>query len=142
MATYLKGGFTAEISPGLIENIVGGLEPDQGRSTLMIFQQAGGAIGRVPVDATAFPHRYANHNMMVTVGWQPGQPREPHVSWIKRYWKTLAPSTHGFYTVEAGDDNRDQWSRNYQGNHARLAQIKRRYDPDNIFRLNANIAPA
>ena len=141
-ASYMKGGFLSEFSPGMIDDIVGGLEPGAGRSTMMIFQQAGGAIGRVPADATAFPHRYATHNMMATVGWKPDQPRDRHVNYIKGFWQLMAPYTHGFYTVEAADDNQDQWSRNYQGNHARLATIKRRYDPDNIFRLNANVKPA
>jgi FAD/FMN-containing dehydrogenase len=141
-ATYLKGGFLSEMNPGLIGDIVDGMEPAPGRSTMMIFQQAGGAIGRVPADATAFPHRYANSNMMVTVGWKPGTPRDPHVAYIKQFWKTLAPYTHGFYTVEADDDNKSQWNQNYQGNYPRLAEIKRRYDPENLFRLNANVLPA
>jgi FAD/FMN-containing dehydrogenase len=141
-ASYMKGGFLSEMQPGLIDNIVDGLEPAAGRSTMMIFQQAGGAIGRVANDATAFPHRYANWNMMATVGWKPDLPRDPHVAFIKGFWNSLAPYTHGFYSVEASDDNRDQWSSNYQGNHARLARVKRRYDPDNIFRLNANITPS
>ncbi|MEE4192661.1 MAG: FAD-binding oxidoreductase [Halieaceae bacterium] len=141
-ATYLKGGFLSELTPALIDDIAAGLEPGAGRSAQMIFQQAGGAIGRVPADATAFPHRYAEFNMMTTIGWKPDQPADPHKQWIKSYWSKLAPYTHGFYSVEADDDNASQWDRNYQGNYARLVEVKRRYDPDNIFRLNANVSPA
>ncbi len=143
-ASYLKGGFVTQITPALIDDIVHGMEPAPGRSTQMIFQQAGGAIARVPADATAFPHRYANYNMMATIGWQPDQPSAKHVAWIKKYWELLSPQTYGFYSVEADDENggKDgvEWNRNYQGNYARLLKIKKRYDPDNIFRLNANIA--
>lgn len=141
-ASYLKGGLLSEMKTGLIDDIADGLEPRPGRSSMMIFQQAGGAIGRVASDATAFPHRYANWNMIATVGWQPDMPGDPHVGFLKGFWKHLAPYTDGFYSVEASDDNKNQWSRNYRGNHARLQKIKRRYDPDNIFRLNANITPA
>jgi FAD/FMN-containing dehydrogenase len=138
-ATYLKGGFLSEFTPALIEDIVGGLTPAAGRSTMMIFQQAGGAIGRVPADATAFPHRYANFNMMLTTAWKPDQPGTSHIAYMRQFWRHLSPYTHGFYTNEADDDNSALWDRNYQGNFARLVDIKRRYDPDNIFRLNANI---
>ena len=141
-ATYMKGGFLSAFTPGLIDDIVDGMEPGAGRSTMMIFQQAGGAISRVPADATAFPHRYAEFNMMATIGWAPDQPADPHKQWIKAYWRKLAPYTHGFYTVEADDDNASQWDRNYQGNLARMVEVKRRYDPGNIFRLNANVSPA
>ena len=79
--------------------------------------------------------------MMATVSWQPNAPGDLHRSYIKRYWQSLIRHTHGFYTNEADDDNQSQWSGNYQGNHARLVAIKRRYDPDNIFRLNANVLP-
>ena len=138
-ANYLKGGFVSNVTPGLIDDIVDGMEPGAGRSTQMIWQQSGGAIGRVPADATAFPHRYAEYNMMATIGWKPDQPGDAHKAWIKSFWRSMAPHTHGFYTVEASDDNEGEWNRNYQGNYARLKGIKRRYDPDNLFRLNANI---
>ncbi len=140
-ASYLKGGFTSEIKQKLINAILDGLQPHPGRSTQMIFQQAGGAIKRVPSDATAFAHRYAEHNMMATVGWKPGAPRDEHVRYIKSYWQTLAPYTYGFYVNEADEDNAAITDKNYQGNYPRLLGIKRRYDPDNIFRLNANIRP-
>ena len=107
----------------------------------MIFQQAGGAIKRVPANATAFAHRYAEHNMIATMDWQPGTPRQEHVADIKRYWATLLPYTHGFYVNEVDEDNAGLVNKNYQGNYTRLLAIKRRYDPSNIFRLNANIRP-
>ncbi len=141
-ASYLKGGFISELQPALIDAIVDGMEPGAGRSTQMIFQQSGGAIGRVPTSATAFPHRYAEFNMMTTIGWKPDQPGDAHKQWIKSYWRKLEPHTRGFYSVEASDDNASEWDRNYQGNFARMVRVKRRYDPDNIFRLNANVSPA
>ncbi len=141
-AAYLKGGFISELPQALIDAIVDGMEPGAGRSTQMIFQQAGGAIARVPTDATAFPHRYAEFNMMATIGWKPDQPGDEHKQWIKSYWRQLQPHTRGFYTVEADDDNASEWDRNYQGNFARMVEVKRRYDPDNIFRLNANVSPS
>jgi hypothetical protein len=138
-ASYLKGGFLSEINQKLVDTIVDGMHAHPGRSSMMIFQQAGGAIKRVPADATAFAHRYAELNMMATMGWKPGSPKEEHVRAIKQYWATLMPLTHGFYVNEADDDNAILVNKNYQGNYARLLNIKRRYDPDNIFRLNANI---
>jgi FAD/FMN-containing dehydrogenase len=140
-ASYLKGGFTSEIGQKLINTIVDNLQPHPDRSTQMIFQQAGGAIKRVPADATAFAHRYAEHNMIATMDWAPETPAGEHVRAIKGYWSKMMPFTHGFYVNEADDDNADLVNRNYQGNYARLLDIKRRYDPTNTFRLNANINP-
>jgi FAD/FMN-containing dehydrogenase len=140
-ASYLKGGFTSAIDQKLINAILDGLQPHPDRTAQMIFQQAGGAIKRVPSNATAFAHRYAEHNMMLTVGWKPGAPPAEHVRYIKSYWKTLVPYTHGFYVNEADEDNAGIVDKNYQGNYPRLLDIKRRYDADNIFRLNANIRP-
>ena len=141
LSSYLKGGFISDFKPGLLDDLVDGVEAHPDRNTMVVFQQAGGAIGRVPSDATAFAHRYATHNMMAMMGWKPELPRAEHVAWIKRYWKTLAPYTHGFYVNEAGDESSGEINRNYQGNYPRLVSLKNRYDPHNLFRLNANILP-
>ena len=140
-ASYLKGGFITGFSQKLVDAIVDGLQPHPKRSAMMIFQQGGGAIKRIPADATAFAHRYSENNMIVTMDWKPGSPGEEHVRAIKSYWATLMPFTHGFYMNEADDDNARLVNKNYQGNYERLLGIKRRYDPDNMFRLNANIRP-
>jgi len=141
-ATYLKGGFVPAIKPELVEAVVDGLQANPDRSTIILFQHSGGAIAEVAVDATAFAHRYASHNMLPMVAWRAGSPSGPHMDYMRSFWKSVGPFTHGFYTVEVGDshDSREV-NRNYQGNYARLAEIKKRYDPSNIFRLNANILP-
>ena len=54
----------------------------------------------------------------------------------------MEPYTHGFYSVMAADQTNAEYNSNYQGNYARLLDIKRQYDPGNLFRLNANITPS
>jgi len=142
-ATYLKGGFIEGFKPGLIDALVEGMEPHPDRSTIVIFQHSGGAINQVPPDATAFPHRYATHNLIPMVSWRANTPQDEHVRYIRQLWSQVQPFTYGFYTVEVDDGHdRSAMNQNYQGNYERLADIKKRYDPDNIFRLNANITPS
>ena len=98
---------------------------------------------RIAESATAFAHRYALANMMTVVGWRQGvdDPTE-HIEQTRRYWKTLEPFTRGFYV---NDMAREATSRdihaNYRGNYTKLAALKTKYDPTNLFRLNANVKP-
>ncbi len=141
MATYLKGGFISRFTPELVKDIIDGLQRDPRRMTMIYFQHSGGAISRVPSDATAFAHRYATHNMLPMVSWAADSERADHVRYHKEYWQLLKSHTHGFYTVEADDQSSGAINRNFQGNYAKLLSVKNRYDPHNIFRLNANIRP-
>jgi len=108
---------------------------------MLFFQAAGGAIGQVPTDATAFPHRYATHTMFTTSDWPAGTDGTEHMAYTRGYWKTLEPYTRGFYTNESADESQQVLNRNYMGNFERLVAVKNRYDPTNLFRLNANIRP-
>ncbi len=141
MVTYVKGGYVSEIPAALVNAILDGLEPDPERYTRVYFQHSGGAIGRVAADATAFPHRYAIANMLPMINYPPTADVPRHVAWLKQYWKTLEPFTHGFYTVEADQQSAAEFNSNYLDNYPRLLAAKRRYDPKNLFRLNANITP-
>ncbi len=140
-AEYLKGGFINDLPDALMDNIITGFEPADGRSVTVYFQHSGGAIGRVAADATAFAHRKSKANMIAVVGWPMQNDATPHVDYIRRYWRTLEPATDGYYTVDTADEAREVRHANYQGNFPRLLTIKKQYDPDNLFRLNANINP-
>jgi hypothetical protein len=67
--------------------------------------------------------------------------RDSHVRYIKEYWKMFEPFTDGWYTNEVGDHSAKMVNNNYQGNYERLLGVKNRYDPTNLFRLNANVKP-
>ena len=139
---YMKAGFVNDNPMELIDRIVDGFEPHPDRSTTIWCQQSGGAIGRVPVEATAFAHRKSAGNWFVNAGYDPGKDSAPHRDYVRAYWKTLEPFTDGWYTNDAADEDQQEFHANYQGNFPRLRQVKTQYDPGNLFRLNANIAPS
>ncbi len=139
--SWMKSGFVSEITPAMIDVIIDGFEEHPERGMYIIWQHAGGAINRVAADATAFPHRYVTHDTLFLMDWAIGVDPAPHVQWLREYFATVAPFTHGFYTNDVMDESQRSVNRNYQGNYERLAQLKTRYDPTNLFRLNANIVP-
>lgn len=139
---YMKSGFTREITDDLVDALVDGFEPHPDRTTQVFYQCSGGAISRVPDAATAFAHRYASHSVFTVVSWEPGVNRDPHVRYIRSFWNDVAPHTRGFYTNEVADEAQRVVNENYFGNFERLLQIKKEYDPTNLFRLNANVRSA
>jgi len=103
----------------------------------------GGAMARVPADATAFAHREAR--LMTNVAAIYGQPedREPAAEWVADLARELWQGDDGAYVGFLGDEGPDRVRAAYPGETwDRLADVKRRYDPDNVFRLNQNVAPA
>ena len=140
-AEYMKAGFINEFSDDLMGHILNGFEPQERRGVMLYLQQSAGAIGRVPVEATAFAHRKSIANMFVSVTWPKDDEAAGHVDYIRKYWKTLEPATDGYYTVDTANESRAVRHGNYQGNFPRLLELKKKYDPSNLFRLNANINP-
>ena len=138
---YIKSGFVTGVSDEIIDTILRGLEPHPDRAIQVYFQQSGGAIGRVPTDATAFAQRYAKHDMFAAVSWPANKARDEHVRYVKDYWATLGPLTRGFYVNDIYEVSQASVTKNYQGNYDRLVAVKNKYDPGNLFRLNANVVP-
>lgn len=139
---YLKSGFVSELTPKMVDVLVDGFEPHSERGAFVGFQHAGGAIGRVANDATAFAHRHVQCDTLFVVDWPVGAESAEHVRYVKDYFGAYEPFTDGFYTNDVTADETQQGvDRNYGGNYDRLLAIKRRYDPTNLFRLNANIVP-
>jgi len=142
VAGYMKSGFITGMPDGLVDAIVENFQGHPARTTQVVFQQAGGRIAAVSPDATAFAQRNAMANMLPSVGWAYGSERDGHVAWCREYWTYLEPFTHGFYSNDAdGEASEENVAENYQMNIDRLTEVKNRYDPKNLFRLNANIVP-
>ena len=79
--------------------------------------------------------------MFSVVTWPMDRDGAPHVAYVKDYWARLQPFTDGYYTNEVAFEPQRQVDDNYQGNIGRLIQLKNKYDPTNLFRLNANVKP-
>jgi FAD/FMN-containing dehydrogenase len=142
MSMYVKSGFIAGLGSDLAAAIVDRFQGNPKRLTSVFFQQSGGAIARVAPDATAFPQRDVMANMLSAVAWRFGDDQTEHVAWIKEYWKGLEPFTHGFYVNDLElDATGAAVQANYRQNHERLVAVKNKYDPANLFRLNANVKP-
>jgi hypothetical protein len=139
---YIKSGFVTDVDGAQIDAIADGFEPHPERSTMFFYQHSGGAINRVNTDATAFPNRNAVTGPAVIVSWNEGVDGSPHVDYIRSYWSTIEKFTDGFYTNTGDYESQESVNRNYRGNHQRLVSLKDKYDPGNLFRLNANIQPS
>ena len=139
---YMKSGFLKSISGDLVDALVDNFEAHPDRATRFGFGQSGGAIGRVANTATAFANRDANYNLMSFVSWKTGENGDEHEKYIKSHWSNVEPFTSGFYVNDEFDQSQEMVHNTYGENLPRLQEIKKRYDPTNLFRLNANIQPS
>jgi FAD/FMN-containing dehydrogenase len=137
--SYIKNGMVREITPGLIDAMIESFVPDP--RLAMFTHTSGGAVTRVDDLATAFPHRNAETMVMVGGGWMDPAQDEEAMTLARNWFAQLAPFTGGFYD-NIDFDAKDPAGENYGPAYSRLAEIKGRYDPGNLFRLNRNIEPA
>jgi FAD/FMN-containing dehydrogenase len=141
IGSYTKSGFSADLTPDFIDAALAGFAEQPGGTSVFFLYHVGGAINRVAPDATAFPHRDVTLCPLVAVNWPIDSDGSKQVTWLKRYWASIEGHMHGFYTNDVIDETQKQIDANYLGNYSRLVEVKRRYDPTNLFRLNANIIP-
>jgi len=143
LGSYGRGGLVFGITPALIDTMVDFTgAPEDGLG--MWLQHQGGAISRVQPQDTAYWNRGASHNLGAFAGWNmPAADAEHKTDWVRRAWARIEPLTRGQYVNLANTDDRDsRVHAAYGDNYPRLATLKKRYDPSNLFRLNANIKPA
>ena len=120
------------------------LRIDSPRSFALIFQ-LGGAVGRVPEDATAYSHRQAAHNLNINGVCLPDEgvsvaARER--AWTRDFFAAMEPHQSGVYVNFLGDEGIERVRSAYgERTFGRLVALKTRYDPDNFFRVNQNIPP-
>jgi FAD/FMN-containing dehydrogenase len=139
---YWKANFLKELSDGHIEaQIEHGPNVPTVNSTGHIYP-INGACHRVAPDATAFSYRDANFATVIAGAWPDPADNEANIKWVREYSDATARHAEegGYVNFMAGDDQ-GRIKANYKGNYERLVDVKRKYDPDNLFHLNQNIQP-
>ena len=108
----------------------------------IFFAALGSAINRVGADATAYSHRSANYVLNVHTRWDDASEDDKCVSWAREFFKDTEPfAMGGVYINFMADDEENRVSAGFGDNYDKLAKIKAKYDPKNLFRVNQNIVP-
>ena len=99
-----------------------------------------GAVTRVEPTATAYPHREPGHNLLLISQWTDPADTDRGIAWARTTFEELGPHmAERSYTNYLPADDHDRVHQAYGVNYDRLVELKRRYDPDNLFHLNQNI---
>ena len=139
---YIKGGFVQKSSQALVDVAIATInEAKLPVVQAVVFPQGGGAYKRVKPDATAFAQRAAEHNVFLYNTWEDPALSEQVSAFVKASWPKIEAHTFGFYVNEFNADDAARLKDTYGANFERLVALKTRVDPDNLFRLNANVAP-
>ena len=140
---YAKGGFLADLPDQAIEVFAEHVATKPSPLSAVLVQTVRGAASRVSPTETAFAHRGFPYAPVIVSQWLDEAKSEENVAWARGFWNALHPyAGAGVYVNDLGQDDEDRVRMAYGANYQRLADLKRTYDPDNVFRLNPNIKPA
>ena len=141
---YWKSHDFVEIPDGLIDVLLDAVRRLPAPQCEIFIGQLGGAINRIPAAATAYPHRDVNFVMNVHTRWSSPAEDRACVDWARALYDASAPfATGGVYVNFMPDDEGPRVRAGaYGSNYDRLATIKAKYDPSNLFRMNQNVVPA
>ncbi len=140
---YWKSHNFREITDDLIDALIDSATKLPGPECEIFVAQLGGAAGQVPVADTAYAGRDANFVMNVHGRWRKAADDGRIRDWARGVFQDTARfATGGGYVNFLTEDEAQRVESAYGGNHARLREIKQRFDPENLFRMNQNIAPA
>jgi FAD/FMN-containing dehydrogenase len=143
---YWRNAFFADAGDAVLEAIEAGGAEQSAVGTAADLHHMGGAFGRVPEDATAFPSRAAHLWLNIYGFWRDAADDDANTAWVKGFSDRMRPlAMDRQYVNFMGHDDGEPRTRalSVYGPEklARLSQVKRRYDPDNLLRVNHNIPP-
>ncbi len=139
---YWKASFAKELTDEAIgAHVTHGSQVPVVTSTMHIYP-INGAANRVAPDATAFAYRDATFATVIAGMWPDPAQNEANTRWVRDYYDAIAPySEEGGYINFMSGDDQGRIKANYKGNYERLVDVKRKYDPGNLFHVNQNIKP-
>ena len=139
---YSKAHFLDSLADGAIKTLLQFTRSIPGPFSVCYLEPLGGAVNRVDVPATAFPHRNAAYSFHIFPGWADPSSDDELMGWAKEFYDSMVPySNGGVYVNLLGQDEQARTPKAYGENYSKLTRIKKKYDPDNLFSHNHNIKP-
>jgi len=142
--TYTKSNFLRALNDETIETVAewAGKSPSP-YTFAPFFEHWHGAVNRVGVTDTAFPHRQYSWNLLAWSMWTDTSDSERNIRWTRECWEAMQPFlAAGSYVNYVSDEGEASARAAYGPNYDRLAALKDKYDPSNFFRMNHNIKPS
>ncbi len=141
---YWKSSFIRALDDKAIDAMVDRFARCPSPMSGIVLEHFHGAVTRVGATETAVPHREPGYNLLLASVWMDPATTDANIAWTRATYAALEPHfARRRYVNYLGDDEAgDAVRAAYGPNYSRLAEVKRRYDPDNLFRLNQNIEPA
>lgn len=139
---YWKSHDFVTLADGALDAIARAVQTLPGPECEVFIAHVGGAMSRVAPDATAYPQRSAHFIMNVHTRWRESRDDKTCIAWARELFKATEPfATGSAYVNFMPEDEMDRVETIYGANYRRLTEIKGRYDPQNLFRMNQNIRP-
>ncbi|HWQ24208.1 MAG TPA: FAD-binding oxidoreductase [Gaiellaceae bacterium] len=141
---YWKSSFLGELRDDFVETAVRRFETTPSPMNAILLEHFHGAVTRASPTETAVQHRAPGYNMLITSVWLDPGATDENVAWTRETYEAFRPffAERRWLNYLDDDDAADAVRAAYGPNYARLLEVKRRYDPDNVFHLNHNIDPA
>jgi FAD/FMN-containing dehydrogenase len=141
---YWKSTFTHGIDDDLIDALVERFPSSPSPWAAILFEHFHGAVTRVGPEETAVPHRAPGYNLLIPSVWRDPEATDANIAWTRDVFAASEPfrADGRWLNYFIDDEDSDALDAAYGPNRRRLAEVKRRYDPENTFHLNQNIAPA
>jgi FAD/FMN-containing dehydrogenase len=143
--SYWKSSYLEALDDAAVDIVVDRFARVPSRHTVIVLENYGNsAWSRIPESATAFGHRNWPWNIVVTSAWSDAKDSERNIAWTRELLDALRPyrAPGAYVNYLGGDEGTAGLQAAYGTKLGRLAAIKAKYDPTNLFRLNQNIAPA
>jgi FAD/FMN-containing dehydrogenase len=138
---YWKSHNFTQLSDGAIDTMITYAGQLPSPLSEIFIGQVGGAINRVPKDSTAYPHRDANFVMNVHTRWEDKSSDTKCIDWAREFFDKMTQYATGGVYVNFISEGEERVPNAFGENYERLAKLKSKYDPTNLFRTNQNIKP-
>jgi FAD/FMN-containing dehydrogenase len=139
---YWKSAFVEDLSDEAIDVIISHAATVPSPYSAVILEYYGGASNKEPAGGTAYPHRGDMFDLVIISNWTGAQDDNVNIEWTRNIWQAMQEHlSNKVYVNALGVEGQDRVREAYGKNYEKLVALKRKYDPDNFFRMNQNILP-